>query len=149
MNVVWLSVLAAAVLYGLHNVFSKAAAGARSAAGAGIADVHGALVVEVAAVLSIAVYFLLFARAGSWNAAPRAYVWSAVAGLCAGLGTIAYFAIFTRGGELSTAGPIVLLGGVAIMSIAGIMVFGEPLTVKKALGLALGAAGIYLLKSAG
>lgn len=139
-----MTVAACALLYGLHNVFSKAGAAA------GVAEAQGALVLESVATVSIAIYLLLFARAaGGWNAPGRAYAWSAAAGLCAGLGTIAYFAIFRRGAELSRAGPMVLLGGVLVMTVAGFLFFREPLTWKKGLGLLLGVAGLYLLRGEG
>jgi transporter family protein len=129
--------LAAAVLYGLHNLFTRDASGR-------IDDGWGALVLEATAAVGILVFAL--ARRAPVGATSRGVASAMAAGLCAGAGTILFFAIFRLGGPLSVAGPIVISGGVALMAIGGIALFGETITITRAVGLAFAVAGIALLR---
>lgn len=134
--------LVAAILYGLHNVFTRLASGK-------IDDYLGGLVLESTATLGIALYILyLYGREATtleWTRSGIGY--SMLAGICVGLGTVLFFVLFRIGAPLSTAGPIVLAGGIALMSVAGCLLFKEPFNVYKALGLAFTLAGTVLLKS--
>ncbi len=135
-----LATLAAAILYGLHNVFTKMAAGR-------VSDNLGGLLLEATAT-GLILLFVLRERltgGGFGPASARGIVFSILAGLCVGAGTVLYFYIFRMAGELSVAGPIVLTGGIGIMAVAGIVFFGEPLTAWKILGLVFSVAGIWFL----
>src|SRR5213083_2781768 len=112
----------AAVLYGLHQIFTKLAADR-------IGDGLGGFVVEATAALSILLYLAWLRLSGHWNQSwTGAGVWySAVTGICVGAGTIAFFLLFQKGGPLSAV-PMILAGGAAIMAIAGFLFLHEPVS---------------------
>lgn len=132
--------LAAAVLYGLHQIFTKLAADR-------ISDGLGALVVEASAVATILLYLAVLYMSQRWHqtATPLGVFYGAVTGVCVGAGTIAFFVLFQRGGPLSAV-PAILAGGAAIMAIAGIAGFGEPVRPLRVLGIALSLIGLYLVR---
>src|SRR5690242_7669602 len=102
----WLTCAAgAAILYGLHQVFTKMAADK-------ISDGLGGFVVEATAALSIVLYLVLLRISGSWNQnySAAGVLYSALTGICVGAGTILFFLLFQKGGPLSAV-PIVLAGG--------------------------------------
>jgi transporter family protein len=130
----------AAVLYGLHQVFTRLAADR-------IGDGIGGFIVEASAAVSILGY-LAYLRATQQWAQPitgAGIAWSLLAGVCVGAGTIAFFQLFQRGGPLSVV-PMVLAGGAAIMAVVGFVVFREPLTRERVIGIVLSLAGLYLLR---
>src|SRR4249920_3710863 len=112
--------VAAAVLYGLHQIFTKLAAER-------ISDGLGALVVEGSAVATIALYLAALYISHRWaqTGTTLGVVYGVLTGVCVGAGTIAFFLLFQRGGPLSAV-PAILAGGAAIMAIAGILFFREP-----------------------
>jgi bacterial/archaeal transporter family protein len=132
--------IAAAVLYGLHQVFTKLAAER-------ISDGLGALVVEGTAVVTILIYLFVLYVSQRWSqtATPAGSMYSVLTGVCVGAGTIAFFVLFQRGGPLSTV-PAILAGGAAIMAVAGIVWFGEPARPVRLLGIALSLIGLYLVR---
>jgi transporter family protein len=130
----------AAVLYGLHQVFTKLAS--RS-----IGDGLGGFIVEVTAAITIGIYLLYLRLGGKWAQpfdSPGIF-YSILTGLCVGIGTLMFFLLFQKGGPLSAV-PMVLAGGAALMAIVGIFVFKEPLTLKNTLGIGFSIVGLYLLK---
>jgi len=136
----WFAV-GAAVLYGLHQIFTKLASDR-------ISDGLGGFVVEGSAALTILVYLLYLRLSGGWNqtaTAPGVY-YSLLTGLCVGVGTIFFFVLFQRGGPLSAV-PMILAGGAAMMAIAGITFFGESPSVPRLLGIVLALVGLFLLRS--
>ncbi len=140
MNWFWYAV-AAAVLYGLHQIFTKLAS-------ARISDGLGGFVVEGVAAATIALYLLFLWLSNNWNQkGDGTGVWySALTGICVGAGTIAFFLLFQKGGPLSAV-PMILAGGAAIMAIAGIVFFKEPASVPRIVGICLALAGLFLLRS--
>ncbi len=137
----FLYAVAAAVLYGLHQIFTKLASDK-------IGDGLGGFVVEATAALSILLYLAWLRLGGHWNqTASASGVWySVLTGICVGAGTIAFFLLFQKGGPLSAV-PMVLAGGAAIMAIAGILFFKEPAAWPRLLGIVLALAGLFLLRS--
>jgi transporter family protein len=136
----WFAV-GAAVLYGLHQVFTKLAAGR-------IGEGVGGFVVEAAATLTILLYLVYLKLAGQW-AQPVSGVgvmWSVLTGLCVGVGTVFFFLLFQRGGPLSAV-PMVLAGGAALMAVVGIVFFEEPASLPRLLGIILSLVGLLLLRS--
>jgi transporter family protein len=131
----------AAVLYGLHQIFTKLAADK-------IGDGLGGFVVEATAAVSILLYLAWLRLSGHWNqTSSAAGVWySVLTGICVGAGTIAFFLLFQKGGPLSAV-PMVLAGGAAIMAVAGMVIFKEPVSWPRLLGVALAVAGLLLLRS--
>ena len=133
--------LVAALLYGLHNVLTRAASGR-------ISDGAGALVLEGTAAIAIGVFVVIGALRGGEpvTLTSAGVAWSAAAGLCVGAGTLLYFMIFRAGGDLSAAAPTVLAGGSAIMVLAGWLIYREPVSLTRILGVALTVGGIALLR---
>ena len=131
----------AAVFYGAHQIFTKLAADK-------ISDGLGGFVVEATAALTILLYLAWLRFGGAWNqtsSAPGVF-WSVMTGVCVGVGTILFFLLFQKGGPLSAV-PMILAGGAALMAVAGIFFFKEPVTVTRLAGIALALAGIFLLRS--
>jgi bacterial/archaeal transporter family protein len=131
----------AAVLYGLHQVFTKLAADK-------ISDGLGGFVVEVSAALTILLYLAWLRFGGTWNQTLSApgVVWSVLTGICVGVGTIFFFVLFQKGGPLSAV-PMILAGGAAMMAIVGILFFKESANALRLLGIVLALAGLFLLRS--
>jgi transporter family protein len=139
MNWFWYAV-AAALLYGLHQIFTKLAS-------ARISDGLGGFVVEGIAAATIALYLLSLWVSKNWNQKGDAIgVWySALTGICVGAGTIVFFLLFQKGGPLSAV-PMILAGGAALMAVAGILFFREPASWQRLLGIAFAITGLILLR---
>ena len=135
----WYAV-AAAVLYGAHQIFTRLASDQ-------IGDGLGGFVVEATAALSILLYLAALWFGGRWNQkfSNEGFYYSALTGICVGAGTIAFFLLFQRGGPLSAV-PAILAGGAAIMAIAGILFFHEAPSWPRVLGIALAITGLFLLR---
>jgi len=131
--------IVAALLYGLHQVFTKLAAN-RIAAG------PGGLILEATATVTILIYVVLLQFGGERNLlfSRSGTLWSAVAGLCVGAGTIAFYLLFQRGGPLSAV-PGILAGGLALVALVGFLGFHEQLSVTRLAGIVLSVAGLWLL----
>ena len=131
---------AAAVLYGLHQVFTKLAAER-------IGDGLGGFVVEASAALTIAVYLAVLWLSGKWEqkATGAGVYYSVLTGLCVGIGTIMFFLLFQNQGPLSAV-PMILAGGAALMAIIGIAFFKERTSWQHLLGIVLSIAGLFLLR---
>lgn len=138
-NWFWYAVWAA-VLYGMHQIFTKLASDH-------ISDGLGGFVVEGSAALTISIYLAFLWFSGKWeqkyNVTGISY--SVLTGLCVGVGTILFFLLFQKGGPLSAV-PMILAGGAALMAIAGIVFFKEPASWPRLLGVALSLAGLFLLR---
>jgi len=133
--------MGAAVLYGLHQIFTKMAADR-------ISDGLGGFVVEATAALTILGYLAWLRFAGTWNqtSSGSGVFYSVLTGICVGAGTILFFLLFQKGGPLSSV-PMILAGGAALMAVAGIIIFKEPASLVRLLGIALALAGLFLLRS--
>ena len=132
--------IGAAVLYGLHQIFTKLASER-------ISDGLGGFVVEASAALTILLYLAWLKISGTWNQTSSApgVGWSVLTGICVGVGTIFFFVLFQKGGPLSAV-PMILAGGAALMALAGLFLFKEPPTLSRLLGIALALAGLILLR---
>jgi len=130
----------AAILYGLHQVFTKLAAER-------IGDGLGGFVVEASAALTIAVYLAVLWFSGKWEqkATGTGVYYSVLTGLCVGIGTIMFFLLFQNQGPLSAV-PMILAGGAALMAIIGIAFFKERTSWQHLLGIVLSIAGLFLLR---
>jgi bacterial/archaeal transporter family protein len=130
----------AAVLYGLHQVFTKLAS-------PHIGDGIGGFIVEATAALTIAIYLMGLKASGKWDQgiSTQGVVYSALTGLCVGVGTLFFFLLFQKGGPLSAV-PAILAGGAALMALIGIFVFKEPAHGPRLLGVLLSIAGLFLLR---
>src|SRR6266550_8510026 len=135
----WYAV-AAAILYGTHQIFTRLAA---ERIGEGL----GGFIVEASAALSILIYLGVLWFGGRWNQkfSAAGFNYSVLTGICVGAGTIAFFLLFQRGGPLSAV-PAILAGGAAIMAMAGIVFFREPVSWQRLLGVSLAITGLFLLR---
>ena len=136
----WYAV-AGAVLYGVHQIFTKLAADK-------ISDGLGGFIVEATAACTILLYLAWLRFGGTWNqtSSTPGVFWSVVTGICVGVGTIVFFLLFQKGGPLSAV-PMVLAGGAAIMALAGIVFFKEPASWPRLLGMVLALIGLFLLRA--
>jgi bacterial/archaeal transporter family protein len=134
----WYAV-AAAVLYGAHQIFTRLAADR-------IGEGLGGFVVEASAALSILIYLVILCLAGRWNQkfSGVGFSYSLLTGICVGAGTIAFFLLFQKGGPLSSV-PAILAGGAAIIAIAGILFFREPPSWQRIVGVVFAIVGLFLL----
>jgi bacterial/archaeal transporter family protein len=130
----------AAILYGLHQVFTKMASDH-------IGDGVGGFVVEATAALSILAYLAILYLSGTWNqqVSTPGVVYSVLTGLCVGVGTLFFFILFQKGGPLSAV-PMILAGGAALMAVVGILCFREPASWPRLLGIGMAIGGLFLLR---
>jgi len=140
MNAWFWYAVGAAVLYGLHQIFTKLASNS-------ISDGLGGFAVEASAALTILIYLAWLWFSGSWNqkADAAGIGWSLATGVCVGVGTILFFVLFQKGGPLSAV-PMILAGGAALMAVAGIVFFKEPASATRLLGIVLAITGLFLLR---
>ena len=133
--------IGAAILYGLHQIFTKMAADR-------ISDGLGGFVVEGTAALTILIYLAGLRLSGRWNQTWNGpgVGYSVLTGICVGVGTLFFFLLFQKGGPLSSV-PMILAGGAALMAMAGIVFFKEPPALSRLLGIALAIMGLLLLRS--
>jgi transporter family protein len=131
----------AAILYGLHQIFTKLASER-------ISDGLGGFVVEASAAVTILLYLGYLWAAKKWNqtSSPPGIFYSVLTGICVGAGTIVFFLLFQKGGPLSGV-PMILAGGGALMAVAGFLLFKEPVSSMRLLGVAFGLIGLFLLRS--
>jgi transporter family protein len=132
--------IAAAVLYGLHQVFTKLAADR-------IGDGIGGFIVELSAALIIAFYLIYLRFFSEWKqpVSNEGVFYSVLTGICVGAGTVMFFLLFQKGGPLSAV-PMVLAGGAALMAIVGILFLKEPATMIRVSGILLSLLGLFLLR---
>lgn len=79
------------------------------------------------------------------HAQPVAYLYALGVGISFSAVTVGLYATFGAGAPISVASPLVRLAGLVVASIVGITLFGEPLTLRYVLGMALVFAGLYLI----
>lgn len=132
--------IAAAVLYGLHQVFTKLASDR-------IGDGLGGFIVEATAALIIAGYLIYLRFFSEWKQpfSTKGVFYSVLTGICVGAGTVMFFLLFQKGGPLSAV-PMVLAGGAALMAIVGIIFLKEPTTIIRVSGILLSLLGLFLLR---
>ena len=136
----WYAVIAA-VLYGVHQIFTRLAADH-------IGEGLGGFVVEATAALSILFYLAFLWLANRWDqkSSLNGIFYSVLTGICVGAGTIAFFLLFQKGGPLSSV-PAILAGGAAIMAVAGILFFREPPSWQRIVGIVFAIIGLFLLRT--
>lgn len=132
--------IGAAVLYGLHQVFTRMAADQ-------IGDGLGGFIVEATAAATILMYLVFLYWAGPWNQVYNrtGVFYSVLTGICVGVGTVLFFLLFQKGGPLSAV-PMILAGGASLMAAAGIFWFKEPASASRLVGIVLSIIGLFLLR---
>lgn len=136
----FLYAIAAAVFYGLHQVFTKLAS-------AHIGDGVGGFIVEMSAALIIGGYLSYLKFFNEWKQpfSTTGVIYSVLTGLCVGAGTVVFFLLFQKGGPLSAV-PMVLAGGAALMAVVGILFLREPANIVRLTGIVLSLIGLFLLR---
>ena len=66
-------------------------------------------------------------------------------GVSFSLVTICLYLTFGASAPVSLAAPLIRLGGLIIVSIAGLLILHEPLTWRYAIGMILAISGVYLI----
>jgi multidrug transporter EmrE-like cation transporter len=130
--------LGAAVFITGHYLLLRAAAGR-------LGDTLGALVLEGAAVVGIALNYAFGPRGAALATTRLGLTLSALSGLCISGASILLFTALRRGGPVAATGTIVLGGGVTLSALVAPWVFGEGFTSKRVLGVALGVAAMVVL----
>jgi transporter family protein len=137
----YLPAITVSVLFGIHNLFVKRAAGR-------LPDAWGALVLEGTAAAVILLWIGATALIGNGSSLPRdaqGVALAATGGLFIGAGSILYFWVFRLGAPLSVVVPLVLTGWVFVAAILGVVSEGEIVTGRHAAGFACAAVAIWLL----
>lgn len=123
---------------GLHYLFLRAASGK-------IGDALGALILEGTAGSGILLMMALGVRTNDTPTTRLGVVFSILAGLCISAFTVLLYGALRKGGPASTTGMFVFGGGVVLSAALAPVVFREELTLRKGVGLALGAVSLFLL----
>jgi uncharacterized membrane protein len=130
--------LGGALFIALHYLLLRAASGR-------IGDRLGALVVEASACVGIAASLGLGSRNADVVATRAGVGFAAASGLAVAVASVLLFTALRRGGPVASTGTIVLGGGVALSALAAPWLYGEALTARRALGVALGLAAMWVL----
>lgn len=130
--------LAAALFIAVHYLLLRAASGR-------VEDRLGALVLETAAAIGIAASLLVRARGEAVATTRAGIVLAAASGLAVSVASVLIFTSLRRGGPVASTGTIVLGGGVALSALAAPLLFGESFTLRRAAGVALGLAAMWVL----
>ncbi len=123
-----------------HYLLLRAASGR-------IGDSLGALVLEATAALGIAVMYGVGLRGGEMPTTRAGVLYAVLSGLCITAVSILMFYALRRGGPVAATGTIVLGGGVTLSALLAPLLFREPLTARRVIGVALGVAAMIVLST--
>lgn len=132
--------LGAAFLIATHYLLLRAASGR-------IGDSLGALVLEGTAATGILVAYLVGIRGDAIATTRLGLLFAILSGLCISVASILLFFALRRGGPVASTGTIVLGGGVAISAVLAPMLFREPLTLRRVVGVSLGVVALIVLST--
>jgi len=132
------SAMGGALAIAVHYLFVRAATGR-------IEDRLGALVLEATAALGIAASFVFGMRGDRIPTTRAGLLVAGAAGLAISFSSVFLFGALRRGGPVASTGIIVLGGGVALSALVAPWLFGEAFTLRRALGVALGIAAMWVL----
>jgi transporter family protein len=130
--------VSAALFIAVHYLLLRAASGR-------VEDRLGALVLETSAAIGIAATLLLGGRGEAVPTTRAGLGFAAASGLAVSVASILIFAALRRGGPVAATGTIVLGGGVALSALLAPWLFGETFTLRRALGVGLGLAAMWVL----
>ena len=68
-----------------------------------------------------------------------------IGGLCVIGFDVVLYMLFARQAPLSVVVPIIQIGTIALMTLAGVAWFGETMSTQRVLGLVLAVASVFLL----
>lgn len=137
---VGLWIVAAAVMFGLYNVFIKMSA-------EDINPVLGAVVLQfVAAFLGLALLLVTQVQAGSLPFWTGRGLWLAtLAGVAIGLVEILAFFIYGRGVSVAVGNPLIVGGSLVVTTGIGVLLLRESISTLQTMAIALIAGGVLLL----
>lgn len=135
-----IAALAASGCIAAHYLLLRAASGK-------IGDSLGALILEATAALGVAVMFGLGVRGGDVATTRAGIVFAMLSGLGITVASILLFFALRRGGPVAATGTIVMGGGVALSALVSPILFREPLTVRRIVGVVLGVAAMVILST--
>jgi len=72
-------------------------------------------------------------------------VYSVIGGLCVIGFDVVLYMLFAKQAPLSVVIPIIQIGTIALMTLAGVVWFGETMSMQRVLGLGLAVASVFLL----
>lgn len=133
-----IAALLASCCIAAHYLLLRAASGR-------LGDSLGALVLEGTATLGVALMFALGLRGEHVPTTKAGVVYAMLSGLGITGASILLFYALRRGGPVASTGTIVMGGGVAISALVSPLLFREPLTARRIVGVALGLAAIAIL----
>ena len=104
----------------------------------------GFILNAIGALIPLILYLIYKSRSESTITSNSA-LWAIIGGVGIGLFTLTLTQLFARGGNFSFVSPLVFGGAVAVVSLAGLVVFHEKTNTVSVLGIIIIAAGILLL----
>jgi bacterial/archaeal transporter family protein len=132
--------LGASILIATHYILLRAASGR-------VGDSLGALILEGTAAAGILLAYLAGIRGDAVATTKLGVGFAVVSGLAISGASILLFFALRKGGPVAATGTIVLGGGVAISALLAPVIFREPLTVRRVIGVALGVAAMAILST--
>jgi transporter family protein len=133
-------IIAAAVMFGLYNVFIKISA-------EDINPILGAVVLQfVAAFLGLALLLVTQVQSGSlpfWTG--RGLLLATLAGIAIGLVEVLAFFIYGRGVTVAVGNPLIVGGSLIVTTGIGVLLLRESVSAVQTLAIALIAGGVLLL----
>lgn len=135
-----LAALGAAGFIAGHYLLLRAASGR-------IGDSLGALVLEGTAALGVLLAYAGGLRSGGITTTRAGVLFALLSGLCISGASILLFFALRRGGPVASTGTLVMGGGVTLSTFAAPWLFGEPMTLRRGVGIALGVAAMIVLST--
>lgn len=123
----------------VYNIAAKSLGGFGPVMATAMLCLFGAL----AAVLYLGVRFMLgYTATAQWSADPKLWGMFLLGGAGVFVINYGYAEMYARGAPISIGAYTVLIGSLALMTIVGMVLFKEPLTLPKILGLGFAAAAL-------
>ncbi|MGV3774135.1 MAG: hypothetical protein ACO1QB_14640 [Verrucomicrobiales bacterium] len=91
------------------------------------------------------VWFIIRLRNEVAVAHPMGVVYGLGVGVMFASVTFCMYAAFSAGAPMTVTSPVIRLGGLILASIAGVLIWKEPITLRYVLGLCLTCGGMYLI----
>lgn len=129
--------IAASLCFAAHYLMLRAASGR-------IGDALGGFALEAAAAVGLLVLVAIGPRTDV-PTTTAGIVWSVLSGLMITGGVTLLFLAFRLGGPVAGTGTIALGGGVVIAALFAPVLFAEPFTVRRAIGVLLGLCATIIL----
>lgn len=102
------------------------------------------VIFQLGSFLTAVTLYLLFSRRLEGN--PKGMMYAAIGGILISIFTTFSFKALSLG-PVSSVIPIIRIGGVLLVTILGIILFKEKLTLNLMVGVILAAVGLYLIFS--